>query len=170
MSTTMIVFMVIVGIVIWTLAMVFVYNYFQRLANDVNKKQTSFESVETPGARHVTGATGPVARYAMGPTGPSFIKGVTCVSCRRETVSTSGYMNVVGVVVYSCHRCGCTWDSTYYRKEPHLERSNITCKLHALSRYPLSELFAELKFGRPAADQHYLDELIQETTKPEEEK
>jgi hypothetical protein len=136
MNTSTIVFMVIVEVVIWIGIwigfMVLVYSFFKRTADYIKDKRTPFESVETPGARYVTGVTGPVTRYAIGPTGPgsgpvigptgpqgptgpSFIKGMKCVACRTERVTTNGWIN--GVQAYFCYKCGCIWDSTYYIKE-----------------------------------------------------
>jgi hypothetical protein len=102
-----------------------------------------------------------------GPTGPSIIQGMKCPSCMNKNVSENGISH--GVQMYYCGTCGCCWDENYNKPTPpstntpkfNMKEETI-CKLHAPARYHLAELFAELKYGRPAVEQLYLDELIEE--------
>jgi len=64
------------------------------------------------------------------------------------------------------------WSASWIRKEdlPKKENpklSNVKTKLHAPSRYRVSELLAEIKFGRPAESQKMIDKLINMAVKEE---
>ena len=63
------------------------------------------------------------------------------------------------------------WSAAWRRKkdlsDSDVRFSDVKTKLHAPSRYRLSELLSELKFGRPLSSQTLLDNLIKITLEEE---